>query len=85
MKDITAGLSTNGELSDCKFTSFQNIGEVRPPGCGRGPMIVGSVAKGAAIYVNHDKADESGGSLLDLGEVSIACFDVLGLYRRKLG
>ena len=84
MKDVAAGLSTDREHSDCKFTGSQNIGEIGPPGRGRGLMIVGRVAERAAVCVDHDKADESRIALLDLGEVSIASFGVLRLYRWKL-
>jgi len=84
MKDVTAGLSTNREDSDRKFTGSQNIGEIGSPGRGRGPMIVGRVAERTAVYVDHEKADEPRISLLDLGEVSIASIDVLRLYRWKL-
>jgi hypothetical protein len=84
MKDVTAGLSTNREFSDCKCTGSQNVGEEGPSGRGRGLMIVGHVAERAAVYVDHDKADEPRISLLDLGEVSIASFGVLRLYRWKL-
>ena len=84
MKDVAAGLPTDRELSDCEFAGFQDVGEVGPPGRGRWLMIVGRVAEGAAIHVDHDKADEPRISLLDPGEVSIASCGVLCLYRRKL-
>ena len=84
MKDVTAGLPTDREHSDCKFAGFQNVGEIGSPGRGRGLVIVVRVAERAAVYVDHEKADEPRISLLDLGEVSIASVGVLRLYRRKL-
>ena len=84
MKDFATGLPTNREHSDRKFAGFQDFGKIWPPGGGRCPVIFGRVAERAAIHVDHDKAYEPRISLLDLGEVSVASFDVLCLYRRQL-